>query len=87
MTDPNYKWANLTTLGRMFGTTSHVTGKWLVECGLRTEDKKPSKKAFDENFVTTTNTGRGSGYYYVWDKDKTASALEAAGHKRAELDD
>ena len=56
---------SLTELGKLFGVTSHKVGKWLVECGLRNERNKPTKRAFDEGIVTTTSTNRGSqgGYY------------------------
>ena len=81
-----YEWVNLTQLGRLFGVTSHKTGKWLVACGLRTNEKKPSRKAFEEGFVITADTNRGSGYYYVWHKQKTVAALKDAGHKQVPTD-
>lgn len=79
-----YKFVNQTQLGRMFGVTSHVMGRWLVEIGLRTVDLKPSRKAFDGGFMTKADTGRGAGWYYVWHRRKTIAALEAAGYKRVE---
>ena len=72
-----------TELGKLFGASSHDIGKWLVECGLRTDRKKPSKRAFDEGFVSTAGTNRGGqgGYFYVWSKEKTVAALQSAGHR------
>lgn len=72
-----------TELGKLFGATSHEIGKWLVNCGLRTDRNKPSQRAFDEGFVMTTGTGRGlvGSYYYVWNKSKTVAALQSAGHR------
>lgn len=72
-----------TDLGKLFGATSHEVGKWLVACGLRTRDKKPSQQAFDEGFVKTAGTGRGvvGSYFYVWNEQKTVAALRSAGHR------
>lgn len=72
--------ATLTQLGRSFGVSSHVIGKWLVEIGLRTKEKKPSRAAFERELVKQAPTGRGSGYFWVWNRQKTLAALEAAGH-------
>jgi len=76
-----YKYLNQTQLGKLFGVSSHVAGRWLVEIGLRTPEKKPSFRAFDEKFVEQADNGRG-GYYWCWDREKTIAALEAAGHQR-----
>lgn len=72
-----------TELGKLFGATSHEVGKWLLDIGLRNEWMKPSKRAFDEGFISSTGTNRGSvgGYFYVWEKEKTVAALQAAGHR------
>lgn len=72
-----------TDLGRLFGVSSHVIGRWLVETGLRTREKRPSRKAFDGGFVKQAPTGRGSGYFYVWHRQKVTHVLEAAGHRPA----
>jgi hypothetical protein len=72
-----------TELGKLFGATSHEIGKWLLDIGLRNEWKKPSKRAFDEGFVSTAGTNRGGtgGYFYVWSREKTVAALQSAGHR------
>ena len=75
---------SMTDLGTIFGVTSHKLGKWLVAIGLRTSDKKPSQKAFDEGFVTSAPTGRGAGYFYLWHRERTIQAVEAAGHFRVD---
>lgn len=72
-----------TDLGKLFGVSSHVAGRWLVEIGLRTKEKRPSRTAFDGGFVKQAPTGRGSGYFYVWHRQKVTHALEAAGHRPA----
>lgn len=69
-----------TELGKIFGVSSHEIGKWLVEAGLRTPEKRPSTFAFERGFVERAPTGRGSGYFYVWHTQKTTQRLEVAGH-------
>ncbi|QDT59494.1 hypothetical protein SV7mr_20010 [Stieleria bergensis] len=76
-----YKYLNLTQLGKLFDVTSHVSGKWLKELGLRSADGKPSARAFNEGFVVQADNGRG-GYYYVWHRKKTIAELESAGHRQ-----
>jgi hypothetical protein len=74
----------LTELGTMFGVSSHVIGRWLVEIGLRTPDKRPSAEAFEGGYCQQAPTGRGQGYFWVWHAQKTIAALEKAGHSRKE---
>jgi hypothetical protein len=70
----------LTQLGQIFGASSHEIGRWLVDIGLRNEQKRPSKLAFDGDFCRT-GPSRGAGYNWVWHTQKTVEALKQAGHK------
>jgi hypothetical protein len=55
-----------TELGKHFGVSSHVVGRWLREIGLRTPTGKPTSRAFDEGLVAQ-RPSRGIGtYFYVW---------------------
>lgn len=76
-----YTSMTLTQIGQCFGVSSHQVGRWLVDIGLRTEDKRPSQKAFDGKFCTQ-GPSRGEGYTWVWHSQRTVKALEDAGHKR-----
>jgi len=76
-----YKYLTLTQLGTLFGVSSHKVGQWLVEIGLRTDKKRPSKAAFDGGYCDTGPT-RGEGYHWVWHAEKTVKALEQAGYER-----
>lgn len=62
------EFSTLTELGKLFGVSSHSIGRWLIECGLRTPGKKPSRKAFEDGLVRQAPTGRGAGYFWVWQK-------------------
>lgn len=77
----HFKTLSQRQLGRLFGVSSHVIGRWLIDIGLRTTDKHPSPRAYQEGYCSTADNCR-NGYYYVWDRKKTIKALEAAGHKR-----
>jgi hypothetical protein len=76
-----FKHMTLTQLGGLFGVTSHEVGKWLVEIGLRTPQKRPSREAFAGGYVEQ-GPSRNQGYNWCWDSAKTVEALEAAGHRR-----
>ena len=79
-----YKNLSQRQLGKIFGVSSHVIGRWLKAIGLRNPNGKPSYKAFQEEFVDQAPNGKG-GYYYVWNAERTIAALEEAGHQRIDL--
>lgn len=81
MTNFKFKNMTLTQLGELFGVSSHQVGNWLVEIGFRTEDKRPSKCAFERKIVSE-GPSRGQGYNWIWKSGDTVASLEAAGHKR-----
>ena len=58
------------------GATSHSVGKELTRLGLRS-DGKPTSKAHQLGLITSASTGKGdgSGYFYVWHKQKTLGFL------------
>jgi hypothetical protein len=69
------EFTSLTELGKHYGVTSHVVGRWLKEIGLRTDDGKPSTDAFKGDYVSQ-RPSRGIGtYYWVWHRDKTVEAV------------
>lgn len=70
-----------TELGKLFGVSCKVVGDWLIEVGLRTIDRKPTRTAFDGGFVSQAALNAG-GYFYKWDDEKTIKALEEGGHRR-----
>ncbi len=76
-----YKLMTQTQLGKLFGVSSHVVGRWLVEVGLRTDRGRPSVRAHREGYCETAPS-HGNGYHWAWDAAKTVTALETAGHRR-----
>lgn len=76
-----FKYMTLTQIGAIFGVSSHQVGKWLVEIGLRTPTKRPSREAFSGGYVEQ-GPSRNQGYNWCWDSEKTVEALEIAGHRR-----
>ena len=69
------EYLSLTELAKRTGGTSHTVGQTLTVAGLRT-DGKPSQKAFTLNLVTQAPTGRGSGYFYKWHREKVMPFLK-----------
>lgn len=45
------RYLSMRELGEHLGVTSHVVGRKLKECGLRTADGKPSAKAIEGGFT------------------------------------
>ena len=76
-----YEFMTMTQIGQLFGVSSHQIGKWLVEIGLRTGGKSPSRAAFEYDFVTQAPS-RNDCYNWVWNSARTVAALEKAGHER-----
>jgi hypothetical protein len=68
-------------LAKLFvDTSSHDVGRWLCSVGLRDpQTKKPTRKAHDEGYCQTDSSGQF--YQWVWNSQKTVTALQAAGHK------
>ena len=71
-----------TQLGKIYGVTSHVIGKWLTGLGLR-EAGKPSRTAFNEGFVRQAPSSQPETYFYVWNKAKACEVLDGMGYPRA----
>jgi len=74
----NDTFATMTELARIIGpeATSHSVGRDLTRLGLRTNGR-PTQKAFDQGLVKSASThrGDGTGYFYVWQQEKTLALL------------
>ena len=68
-------------IGRYFGVSSHVIGRWLVVIGLRTAERRPSHAAHQGGYVEQGGLGNG-GYFYKWHRARTIAALQRAGHRQ-----
>ena len=76
------EYMSLTDLGKLYGISRVKMGDVLVQIGLRTGEKKPSHKAFNEGFVDQRDSVNEGTYFYVWHAEKTARLLDEAGYKR-----
>lgn len=74
---------SLTELGQIYGVSRNKVGEWLIDLGLRTREKKPSKMAFDAGFVEQRLSTQPGTYYWTWSGQKTCKFLDEAGHRRA----
>jgi hypothetical protein len=78
---------SLTELGKLYGVSRNKVGQWLVDLGLRTVDKKPSTRAFNEGYVDQRPSSQPATYFWVWHEEKTCQLLDEAGHPRAAQED
>jgi len=67
---------SLTEIGKLYGVSSHVVGRWLKNLGLRTESGSPSIQAFNEKYVSQRPSRQPGTYYHVWDAKKTTDLLD-----------
>jgi hypothetical protein len=74
----------LTEMGQLHGVSRNKGGQWLVDLGLRTKEKKPSRAAFDGGFVDQRPSTQPGTYYWVWHGEKTTRLLDGAGFPRAD---
>ena len=77
---------SLTDIGRIYGVSSHVAGRWLKGLGLRTESGEPSKQAFNEKYVSQRPSRHPGTFYYVWHAAKTTAILDGMCYPRAVRD-
>lgn len=75
---------SLTELSQLYGVSRNTVGQWLVEIGLRTDKKRPSKRAFDGGYVEQRPSSQPATYFWVWHGKKTIQILDASGHVRVE---
>jgi hypothetical protein len=77
----NYKYKTMSQsqLGKLFGVSSHVIGKWLVDVGLRSVRKRPTWDAHQEGFCESAPSGQ-SGFHWIWNSERTVRRLVDAGH-------
>lgn len=70
--------ATMRDLARVIGgaATSHTVGKDLTRLGLRANGK-PTSKAHELGLIRSASTGKGdgSGFFWVWHREKTLSLL------------
>jgi hypothetical protein len=83
----DYDFERQTDIGRRFGVSSHVCGKWLAALGLRIVGGDPTDKARTLGLVKSVSIERGNYErpYFIWHVAKTLKLLEAAGHRQAQL--
>ena len=64
---------SLTELGQLYGVSRNMVGQWLVDLGLRTKEKKPSRAAFDGGFERRCCERKTSGLVAAGEADSAAA--------------
>lgn len=83
MNGPDF--ANLTTLGKLYGAGPRDVGNWLKDLNLREPDGRPTRKAINEGFVKERLTEYGS--QWLWHLEKTKLAIDGRRPPDAETGD
>jgi hypothetical protein len=78
------EYLSLTDLGRLYGVSSHVVGRWLKGLGLRTKDGRPSGEAFAQGYVTQRPSRQPGTYFWIWHADKTTAILDGMRYPGAQ---
>jgi hypothetical protein len=76
------RYLSQTELGVMYGVSSHTTGRWLVEAGIRERNGKPKPIAFLLGMVQKKPCKNPGNYYYVRALDEVEWRFKELGHER-----
>jgi hypothetical protein len=68
-------------IGTAVGMTSHQIGRKLKQLGLRTQDGKPTRVAFEKKLCAQRWAAHGRGYCWAWDVTRVLPLLGAPGPK------
>ena len=77
MSDEVYQ--TMKQIGASLGLSSHQVGRKLKDLGLREDNGRPSKLAFDCGFVAQKWTQDGTKYLWAWHRGLTLKTLAAVG--------
>ena len=73
---------NMTTIGKLYGKTSHAVGRELQECGFR-EGKRATQKALGSRMAVIRRDPQHPTWISVlWNKAKVCELLEDFGWRR-----
>ena len=81
-----FEFVTITGLAEMFGVTKIKMGRMLVKIGLRERNHQellPTPMAMRTGYCKPTENDQGIRFY-VWHREKTVNALEAAGYEQVE---
>jgi hypothetical protein len=68
-------YATMKEIGSHLGLSSHQVGRRLKELGLRTQEGKPSQKAFQNGYCAQRWSQDGMNYLWAWHEEKTLRLL------------
>ncbi len=71
-------------IGALFEVSSHKIGRALKAIGLRTGEGRPSRAAFEDEYVRQRWTEDGAHYLWAWHAKKTITVLEKHGLTRVQ---
>lgn len=72
-----------TQIGKIYGVSSHVIGKWLKGLSLRNEQGQPTRKAVVEGYARQAPSTQPNTYFWVWHKQWTMNLFDRMNYPRA----
>lgn len=69
-----------TEIGRVYGVSSHVVGKWLKDLGLRNSEGFPTDDA--KAMVSKRQSTNLGTWISVWDREQVLEVLDKMGYPR-----
>jgi hypothetical protein len=79
----NDEYLSQTELGKLYGVSSHVVGRWLKGLGLRDAGGNPTDRAKAEGFAKREPSTKPGTYFYAWHREKTCEQFDGMEYPRA----
>ena len=81
----NEEYANMQTIGKLYGKTSHQVGRELRECGYRDQDGRATQKALGSGMAILRRDAEHPQWVSVaWNKAKVCELLQDFGWARVQ---
>jgi hypothetical protein len=73
------RYMNLTDIGKHYGVSRVMAGRFLYNVGLRHKDGTPTKMALDGGYCNEANAGKERKFlFWIWHASRTLMLIEAA---------
>ncbi len=80
------EFSRLTEIGKVFGVSSRVCGRWIADLGLRVVAGDPTPRAHELGLVKSAPIACGVGErpFFIWHRQRIVQLLEKKGHRQVE---
>ena len=80
------EFSRLTEIGKMFGVSSRVCGRWVADLKLRIVGGDPTPRAYELGLVKSAPIacGVGDAPFFIWHTKRIVQLLEKEGHRQVQ---